>query len=99
MSINLQYTNTTLNANKPFKKKFTKLFLDTSHMSELEATFNANVPFKNNSINLFYHAPQMSEFEVSLNANVSSKSLRIEQNFSQGLETLKTYEGTTAKPS
>ena len=43
----------------------------------------------------------MSEFEVTLHANinVSSKSLKIEQNSSQGLEALKTYEGTTAKPS
>ena len=89
MSINLQYTNTTLNANKPFKKKSTKLFLDTSQMSELEATFNANVPFKNNCTNLFYHASQMTEFVVTLNSNVSSKSLKIEQNFSQGLEALK----------
>ena len=68
----------------------TKSFLDTSQMSELEATLNANVPFKNNSINLFYHASQMSEFEVTLNANVSSKSIKTEQNFSQGLEALKT---------
>ena len=87
MSINFQYTNTTVNANKPFKKS-TKSFLDTSQMSKLEANFNANLSFKNSSINFFYHTSQMSEFEVTLNANVSSKSFN-EQKFSQGMEALK----------
>ena len=76
MSIKLQYTNTTLNANKPFSNCST-LFLDASQMRKLKATFNANVPLKNNSINLFYHTKQISEFEVTLNANVSSKGLKL----------------------
>ena len=58
VSIKLQYTNTTLNANKPFKNS-TTLFLDASQMRKLKATFNANVPFKNNSINLFYRTTQI----------------------------------------
>ena len=45
MSINLQCTSTTLNANKPFMKESTKLFLGISLRSELEATFHANVLF------------------------------------------------------
>ena len=49
MSIKLQYANTTLNANKPFKNS-TTLFHDASQMRKVEATFNANIPFKNNSI-------------------------------------------------
>lgn len=63
--INFLYTNTTLNANKPFKKS-TKLFLDTSQENQLEASCNANVPFKNNSMDLLYHMSliKISEFEV-----------------------------------
>ena len=49
MSIKLQYANTTLNANTPFKNS-TTLFHDASQMRKVEATFNANIPFKNNSI-------------------------------------------------
>ena len=45
MSINLQYTSTTLNANKPFMKESTKLYLGISLMSELEATFHAKMLF------------------------------------------------------
>ena len=75
MSIKLQYANTTLNANKPFKN-FTTLFHDASQMRKVEATFNANIPFKSNSVASFYYTTQRSEFELTLNANVSSKSLK-----------------------
>ena len=81
MSIKLQYANTTLNANKPFKNS-TTLFHDASQMRKVEPTFNANMPFKNNSIASFYHTTQRSEFEVTLNAN-----------FSQSLEALKRMKG------
>ena len=76
MSIKLQYANTTLNANKPFKNS-TTLFHGASQMRKVAATFNANIPFKNNSIASFYHTLQGSEFEVTLNANVSSKSHKL----------------------
>ena len=82
MSIKLQYTNTTLNANKPFRNCST-LFLDATHMRKLKATFNANVLFKNNSINLFYRTTQISEFEVTLNAKVSSKGLKLNKIFAK----------------
>ena len=45
MSIKLQYANTTLNANKPFKNS-TTLFHDALQMRKVEATFNANVPLR-----------------------------------------------------
>ena len=73
MSIKLQYANTTLNANKPFKNS-TTLFHDASQMRKVEAAFNANIPFKNHFIASFYIE---CEFEVTLNANVSSKSLKL----------------------
>ena len=76
VSIKLQYANTTLNANKPFKNS-TTLFHDASQMRKVEAAFNANIPFKNHFIASFYHTIQGSEFEVTLNANVSSKSLKL----------------------
>ena len=57
----------------------TKLFLDTSQMSVLEATLITDVTFKNNSVNLSYHTSQLSH----LNANGSLKGVSSKKNLAK----------------